>query len=202
MLGLFITVAISLMGIMGRILWTQQKRLTQIEITLEAQKEEISFIKALIEKLKASSTNSSRPEACCKHAPQQSGFLAAPVVLIVLLLGSQFTYGTPRHAPFVSVMLGVFSGFANNKPYTKKYYGYCGCYEKMPKSVIVDLTYLRKKATKKVEIEKTIPITKIHVGIGVVEMNLLNTIAPKDHLLISNRYLLRFSICRVVIQVC
>mgnify|MGYP001608639522 FL=1 len=51
MLGLFITVAISLMGIMGRILWTQQKRLTQIEITLEAQKEEISFIKALIEKL-------------------------------------------------------------------------------------------------------------------------------------------------------
>ena len=74
--------------------------------------------------------------------------------------------------------------------------------KKMPKSVIVDLTYLRKKATKKVEIEKTIPITKIHVGIGVVEMNLLNTIAPKDHLLISNRYLLRFSICRVVIQVC
>ena len=51
MLGLFITVAISLMGIMGRILWTQQKRLTQIETTLEAQKEEISFIKALIIKL-------------------------------------------------------------------------------------------------------------------------------------------------------
>ncbi len=36
MLGLFITFAISLMGIMGRILWTQQKRLTQIETTLEA----------------------------------------------------------------------------------------------------------------------------------------------------------------------
>ena len=53
MLGLFITVAISLMGIMGRILWTQQKRLTQIETTLEAQKEEISFIKALIEKLQS-----------------------------------------------------------------------------------------------------------------------------------------------------
>ena len=51
MLGIFITVAISLMGIMGRILWTQQKRLTQIETTLEAQKKEISFIKALIEKL-------------------------------------------------------------------------------------------------------------------------------------------------------
>jgi len=53
MLGLFITVAISLMGIMGRILWSQQKRLTQIETTLEAQKEEISFIKALIEKLQS-----------------------------------------------------------------------------------------------------------------------------------------------------
>ncbi|MEK6621715.1 MAG: hypothetical protein AABZ13_04470, partial [Planctomycetota bacterium] len=53
MLGLFITIAISLMGIMGRILWTQQKRLTQIETTLEAQKEEISFIKALIEKLQS-----------------------------------------------------------------------------------------------------------------------------------------------------
>ncbi|HJW87665.1 MAG TPA: hypothetical protein VJ440_13615 [Candidatus Brocadiaceae bacterium] len=34
MLGLFITVAISLMGIMGRILWSQQKRLTQIETSL------------------------------------------------------------------------------------------------------------------------------------------------------------------------
>ena len=53
MLGLFITLAISLMGIMGRILWTQQKRLTQIETTLEAQKEEISFIKALIIKLQS-----------------------------------------------------------------------------------------------------------------------------------------------------
>src|SRR4030065_560092 len=53
MLGVFITVAISLMGIMGRILWTQQKRLTQIETTLEAQKEEISFIKALIIKLQS-----------------------------------------------------------------------------------------------------------------------------------------------------
>ena len=53
MLGLFITVAISLIGIMGRILWTQQKRLTQIETTLEAQKDEISFIKALIVKLQS-----------------------------------------------------------------------------------------------------------------------------------------------------
>ncbi|MBI5187336.1 MAG: DUF1640 domain-containing protein [Nitrospinae bacterium] len=53
MLGLFITVALSLMGIMGRILWNQQKKLTQIETSLEAQKEELSFLKSLIEKLQA-----------------------------------------------------------------------------------------------------------------------------------------------------
>ena len=53
MFGLFITVAISLMGIMGRILWSQQKRLTQIETSLEAQKEEIAFIKILIVKLQS-----------------------------------------------------------------------------------------------------------------------------------------------------
>lgn len=51
MLGLFITVALSIMGIMGRILWNQQKKLTQIETSLEAQKEELSFLKSLIEKL-------------------------------------------------------------------------------------------------------------------------------------------------------
>ncbi|MBI5186604.1 MAG: hypothetical protein HZA01_12885 [Nitrospinae bacterium] len=51
MLGLFITVALSLMGIMGRILWNQQKKLTQIETSLEAQNEELSFLKSLIEKL-------------------------------------------------------------------------------------------------------------------------------------------------------
>ena len=44
----FITVAISLMGIMADT-WSQQKRLTHIETSLEAQKEEIAFIKALIE---------------------------------------------------------------------------------------------------------------------------------------------------------
>ncbi|MBI3601130.1 MAG: hypothetical protein HY097_10900 [Nitrospinae bacterium] len=51
LLGLFITVALSLMGIMGRILWNQQKKLTQIETSLEAQKEELSFLKTLMEKL-------------------------------------------------------------------------------------------------------------------------------------------------------
>ncbi|MBI5186341.1 MAG: hypothetical protein HZA01_11520 [Nitrospinae bacterium] len=53
MFGLFITVALSLMGIMGRILWNQQNKLTQIEATLQAQKEEISFLKSLMEKLQS-----------------------------------------------------------------------------------------------------------------------------------------------------
>jgi peptidoglycan hydrolase CwlO-like protein len=53
MFGLFITAALSLMGIMGRILWNQQKKLTQIETSLEAQKEELSFLKSLIEKLQS-----------------------------------------------------------------------------------------------------------------------------------------------------
>ncbi|MBI5185319.1 MAG: hypothetical protein HZA01_06285, partial [Nitrospinae bacterium] len=35
------------------ILWNQQKKLTQIETSLEAQKEELSFLKSLIEKLQA-----------------------------------------------------------------------------------------------------------------------------------------------------
>ena len=51
MLGLFITVALSIMGIMGRILWNQQKKMTQIETSLETQKDELSFLKTLIEKL-------------------------------------------------------------------------------------------------------------------------------------------------------
>ncbi|MBI4744968.1 MAG: hypothetical protein HY786_00110 [Deltaproteobacteria bacterium] len=53
MLGLFITVALFLTGIMGRILWNQQKKLTQIETSLEVQKEEVSFLKTLIEKLQS-----------------------------------------------------------------------------------------------------------------------------------------------------
>ncbi len=58
MFGLFITialslmgVALSLMGIMGRILWNQHKKMTQVETTLETQKDELSFIKGLVEKL-------------------------------------------------------------------------------------------------------------------------------------------------------
>jgi peptidoglycan hydrolase CwlO-like protein len=53
MLGLFISIALTVMVIMGRILWNQQKKLTEIETSLEAQKEEIRFVKTLIEKLQA-----------------------------------------------------------------------------------------------------------------------------------------------------
>jgi peptidoglycan hydrolase CwlO-like protein len=53
MLGLFISIALTVMVIMGKILWNQQKKLTEIETSLEAQKEEIRFVKTLIEKLQA-----------------------------------------------------------------------------------------------------------------------------------------------------
>lgn len=51
MLGLFITIALSLFGVMGKILWNQQNRLTTIEASLETQKDELAFLKNLIEKL-------------------------------------------------------------------------------------------------------------------------------------------------------
>ncbi len=51
MLGIFISISLTVMVIMGRILWNQQKKLTEIETSLKAQKEEISFLKVLIEKL-------------------------------------------------------------------------------------------------------------------------------------------------------
>ncbi|MBI4972681.1 MAG: hypothetical protein HZC16_02550 [Candidatus Omnitrophica bacterium] len=51
MLGLFITIALFLLGIVVRILWNQRKQLAEIETSLETQKDEISFLKNLIEKL-------------------------------------------------------------------------------------------------------------------------------------------------------
>ena len=51
MFGVFITVALSLMVIVVRILWTQRKQLTEIETSLETQKDELLFFKTLIEKL-------------------------------------------------------------------------------------------------------------------------------------------------------
>ena len=51
MLGLFITIALFLLGIVMRILWNQRKQLAEIETSLETQKDELSFLKNLIEKL-------------------------------------------------------------------------------------------------------------------------------------------------------
>jgi hypothetical protein len=51
MLGLFMTIALFILGAMGRILWSHQARLAQIETSLETQKDELSFLKSLIERL-------------------------------------------------------------------------------------------------------------------------------------------------------
>ncbi len=51
MLALFITVALSMLGVMGRMLWNQQRQITQIESSLETYKDELAFLKTLIEKL-------------------------------------------------------------------------------------------------------------------------------------------------------
>lgn len=51
MLGLFITIALSMMGAMWWTLIQQQQRLAKVEQSLETQKDEINFLKTLIEKL-------------------------------------------------------------------------------------------------------------------------------------------------------
>jgi hypothetical protein len=51
MLGLFITIAMSMMGAMLWMIIQQQQRLARVEQSLETQKDEISFLKTLIEKL-------------------------------------------------------------------------------------------------------------------------------------------------------
>jgi len=51
MLGLFITVALSMLGVMGRILWSQQQQITEIKSSLETYNDELAFLKILVEKL-------------------------------------------------------------------------------------------------------------------------------------------------------
>jgi len=51
MFGIFITVTIVIMGFVLRMQWQMQKRQTVMETTLETQREELSFIKGLIEKI-------------------------------------------------------------------------------------------------------------------------------------------------------
>ncbi|MBI3793589.1 MAG: hypothetical protein HY280_02530 [Nitrospinae bacterium] len=51
MLGLFITIALILLGFVLNMQWQMQRKQTQMETTLETQKDELAFIKSLIEKL-------------------------------------------------------------------------------------------------------------------------------------------------------
>lgn len=51
MFGLFITISLIILGFVLRMQWQIHKKQTQIETTLETQKDELSFLKTLIEKL-------------------------------------------------------------------------------------------------------------------------------------------------------
>lgn len=51
MFGVFITVSMVILGFVIRILWQMQKRQSMVEASLETQKDELTFIKGLIEKL-------------------------------------------------------------------------------------------------------------------------------------------------------
>jgi cytoskeletal protein RodZ len=51
MLGLFITIALIILGFVLRMQWQMQRRQTRMETTLETQKDELAFLKSLIEKL-------------------------------------------------------------------------------------------------------------------------------------------------------
>ena len=50
MLGLFISISLVILGFVLRIQWQLQKRQTALEATLETQKDELAFIRDLIEK--------------------------------------------------------------------------------------------------------------------------------------------------------
>ena len=51
MLGLFITIALVILGFVLRMQWQMQRRQTRMETSLETYKEELAFLKGLIEKL-------------------------------------------------------------------------------------------------------------------------------------------------------
>jgi uncharacterized membrane-anchored protein YhcB (DUF1043 family) len=51
MLGLFITISLVILGFVLRMQWQMQKRQTRMETALETQKDEMAFLKHLIEKL-------------------------------------------------------------------------------------------------------------------------------------------------------
>jgi uncharacterized membrane protein len=51
MLGLFITIALVILGVVLRMQWQMQRRQTRMETSLETYKDELAFIKGLIDKL-------------------------------------------------------------------------------------------------------------------------------------------------------
>ena len=51
MLGLFITIALVILGFVLRMQWQMQKRQTRMDTALETYKDELAFVKGLIEKL-------------------------------------------------------------------------------------------------------------------------------------------------------
>ena len=51
MFGLFVTIALVILGFVLRMQWQMHQRQTRIETVLETQRDELSFIKKLIEKL-------------------------------------------------------------------------------------------------------------------------------------------------------
>jgi hypothetical protein len=51
MLGLFITIALVILGFVLRMQWQMHRRQARMETTLEVHKDEIAFLKGLIEKL-------------------------------------------------------------------------------------------------------------------------------------------------------
>ncbi len=51
MFGLFITITLVMLGFVLRMQWQMQRRQTRIETSLEAYKDELAFIKGLIDKL-------------------------------------------------------------------------------------------------------------------------------------------------------
>ncbi len=51
MFGIFITVSIVILGFVVRVQWQLQKRMVVVEKSLETQRDELSFLKSLIEKL-------------------------------------------------------------------------------------------------------------------------------------------------------
>jgi len=51
MFGLFVTVVLAILGFVVRMQWQMQRKQTRMETSLETQKDEVAFLKRLIEKL-------------------------------------------------------------------------------------------------------------------------------------------------------